>query len=120
MNIEERIKEIEKQIEELNAEKKRLRGENIAGMVNRLILAQRYGENKAIRPTYATEIWQPIMSLAKEIHNPNRPKHRKRILVKDLTEDQKKISADMATELVDVWNKYFTQLYGEKQNETDN
>lgn len=126
MSNEERIIEIDRQIEELKAEKKRLRCDSIASLVDRLILCpmrERIHDGKIIikarRPTYETNIWGPIMTLVKEIHRPNNPAGRKQIMVRNLTNEERMISAEMAVELVDIWNKYVTQLYGDKKNEAN-
>lgn len=59
------------------------------------------------------------MTLVKEIHRPNNPAGRKQIMVRNLTNEERMISAEMAVELVDIWNKYVTQLYGDKKNEAN-
>ena len=125
MSNEERSMEIDRQIEELKEEKKRLRCDSIASLVDRLILypmRERINDKiliKARRPTFATDIWGPIMTLVKEIHRPNNPAGRKQIMVRNLTNEERMISAEMAIELVDIWNKYVTQLYGDKKNEAN-
>ena len=121
MTNEEKIKDIDRQIEELKREKKRLSGQSIASLTNRLILIiMKNRQTGAIHIgarnlSCANDIWTPIMTLSKELH---RPKHSKRtIMVRDMTEDERKISAAMATEMIDVWNKYVRKVYGDETND---
>lgn len=121
MTNEERIKEIEKQIDELKNEKKALTGCNIAHNVNRKILLPIYDKweykttIKARTLSCANKTWNPIVMLCKSLHTPIGKNQR--IKINDLTEEQRNISSQMATEMVDIWNKYVQKVYG---NETDN
>lgn len=121
MSNEERIKEIEKQIEELKAEKKALTGSSIAYNVNRKILLPFYDKwkdgttTKARTLSCANTIWTPIVTICKVLHTPIGKNQR--IKISDLTEEQRNISSQMATEMVDIWNKYVQKVYG---NEADN
>lgn len=120
MKNKERIEEIERQIEELKAEKRALTGSTIAYKVNRRILLPFYDRwEKKITTgsrtmSCANSIWNPIVMLCKSLHTPI-GKNQK-IKISDLTEEQRNISSQMATEMVDIWNKYVQKVYG---NETD-
>lgn len=121
MSKEERIMEIDRQIEELKAEKRALAGSSIACKVNRRILLpffDKWEEKTTTRSramSCANTVWNPIVMLCKSLHAP--AGKNQRIKISDLTEEQKNISSRMATEMVDIWNKYVKMVYG---NETDN
>lgn len=121
MSKEERIMEIDRQIEELKAEKRALAGSSIAYKVNRRILLPFFDKWEEKTTTIsrtvscAHMVWNPIVMLCKSLHAP--VGKNQRIKISDLTEEQRNISSRMATEMVDIWNKYVQMVYG---NETDN
>lgn len=121
MKNKERIEEIERQIEELKAEKRALTGSSIAYQVNRKILVPFYDKwnekttTKARKLSCVNTIWNPIVMLCKSLHAPIGKNQR--IKISDLTEEQRNISSQMATEMVDIWNKYVQKVY---ENEADN
>ena len=126
MTDKERIEEIEAQIEQLKAERKALKGSsNIAYLVDRKIkVALRYGyRNEKIeiadrKVSCAHSVWPSILELVKELYKEKHPQGKyQRLKITDLTSEEKEVGAEMATEIVDIWNKYVQKVYGDEAND---
>lgn len=54
--------------------------------------------------------WNGIKELGKGLFSAKHP--GRRYCIKDMTEDEKKIAARMADEMIVIWNKYVKAVYG--------
>ena len=116
MTNEERMKEIDEQIEALKREKLLLKNtQTLAGLVDRGIWCKYGGAPERRTHFGCTPVWEQIQSISKALHQPNM--RGKKVKLQDLTPEQMKASADLATELIDVWNKHFIKLYMEESGD---
>lgn len=102
----------EKEIEQLRKEIKQLRGPvGLAQMVSKKMIDTRYGKfafNKS-RNCPDEALWQHICRICYEVHREN---HRPRDMrFNTLTDAEKKVAAEMADKIIDIWNKYVVQVY---------
>ena len=110
MITEEQKKLIERkeaQIERLKAEIKTLRGETIKSMTtNKMARLDWYGN-----PHYdgkTSEPWNRLLKLVLELHGPNHSGEN--LTTNILSEDEKRLSAKMADEVIPIWNRYFEKV----------
>lgn len=118
MKLEEKealIKEKEEKIKELKKELADLKGATTFSVYTTetmLYAICRTAENFEIREAeyYMPQEWQGIKELGKGLFSAKHP--GRRYCIKDMTEDEKKIAARMADEMIVIWNKYVKEVYG--------
>jgi len=110
---EELIKAKREEIEKLKKEIKELslpRG--LAQMVNGKMLYTAYGEIRYKDRNCPDEaLWNHICRMCYEVHRKNHTERK--IFFRTLTDREKKISAEMADEIISIWNKYVIKVYGD-------
>lgn len=102
------IAEREAQIAKLQAEIKELRGPNgIASLTkNTLVTARKSYHGKGLKNSLVPDDWSPIVKVCLRVFRVSR--------VKDLSENQVRVAAEMADEIIEVFNKYYTLVRKEK------
>lgn len=115
------IKEKEEQIRKLTEELQELKSpKDLKFLVDRDILGVRYWDED--KPVYVMENWggytqwESIRKACLYLWKPNHKK-AKQLRIRDLTKDEITISARMAEEMIDIWNKYVNEIYGEVREE---
>ena len=114
------IAEKEEEIKRLTAELEELKNpKSLKELVDRDILWVRYwDEDNSV--AYAKnwsghEAWKNIRQACLYLWKPNHKRDQMR--VGTLTRDELTISARMAEEMIDIWNKYVAEIYGEPKGE---
>ena len=117
------IKEKEEQIRKLTEELQELKSpKDLKFLVDRDILGVRYWDED--KPVYVMENWggytqwESIRKACLYLWKPNHKKE-KQLRIRDLTKDEITISARMAEEMIDIWNKYVNEIYGEVREENE-
>lgn len=110
---EERIREKRQEIEKLEKEIKELQGpRGLAQMINGKMLYTAYGQIRYDKRNCPDEaLWNHICRVCYEVHRKNHTERK--IFFRTLTDHEKKISAEMADEIITIWNKYVMKIYGD-------
>lgn len=110
MEKEQEIKKLKEEIEELRHPK------NLKELVNREIVGVKYWDDNSTQYVinWAGHYgWEGIKKACIYLW---KPKHKKdQMKVRNLSLDELTISARMAEEMIDVWNKYICEIYGEPE-----
>ena len=111
---EELIRQKKEEIEKLKQEIKELRDNNtIKGLTTVPIYGVGYYDHipndKCIH--MRNDSWEMIRKLCVHLHK-DKYRNLKHMKAESLTEDERRLSAKMADEIIEVWNKYLFEVYG--------
>ena len=110
MEKEQEIKKLKEEIEELRHPK------NLKELVNREIVGVKYWDDNSTQYLINWAGHNGWESIKKACIYLWKPKHKKdQLKVRNLSLDELTISARMAEEMIDVWNKYICEIYGEPE-----
>lgn len=114
---EELLAEKKKQLEKLKKEIKELETPNSISIFcnNRVIYPSREKDGSyTIKPYHSSGVgeWKEIKNLCMQLMRYKYcPKIHDRLYIKDLSEEEIKLLANMADEIINIWNRYVRKVY---------
>ena len=117
-NLEVLIAEKKAQIQSLRSEIKELQTRTLSDKVDAKILGVGYRGDIIESHFSCNRAWENIKKLGFElVRGKHRLRPREHLPLKDLTADEVDVIADMATEMIEIWNKYVKKIYGKEKTE---